>query len=89
MHRCSNADFEKFNSIENIAAAKVKKFKEGDHWFCYDDSALDFEIKGTWRTDEVYNALDIRLLPCASQYTAFDGNIHGGDESCEWDLTEV
>ena len=89
MHRCSNADFEKFNSIENIAAAKVKKFKEGDHWFCYDDSALDFEIKGTWRTDEVYNALDIRLLPCASQYTAFDGSIHGGDESCEWDLAEV
>ena len=49
----------------------------------------DFEMNGTWRTDDEYKSLDFRMIPCASQYTAFDGTIHGGDESCVWDKEEV
>ena len=46
-------------------------------------------MKGTWRTDDDYRILDFRMIPCASQYTAFDGTVYGGDDSCVWDREEV
>ena len=62
---------------------------EGHHWFCFDWKTTDFDIYGTWRTDEYFSALEIRMLPCATQVTAFDGSLLGGDQSCIYDKEEV
>ena len=64
-------------------------FKEGGHWFCFDWRTTEFDIIGTWRTDLVYSALEMRMLPCATQFIAFDGSIHGGDDTCIYNKEKV
>lgn len=66
MHRCTNEDFEHFYPYEESSVKKVELFKEGGHWFCFDWRTTDFDLYGTWRTDDIYSSLEARLLPCAS-----------------------
>ena len=90
MHRCTDDDFENFFPTEKASKLIIEKYKEENNLFCYDREALaEFEMNGTWRTDAEYRSLDFRMIPCAVQYTAFDGTVHGGDESCVWDKEEV
>ena len=74
MHRCTDEDFENFFPIVEESEARVNQYKEAGNFFCFDRKLLaDFEMNGTWRTDDSYNSLDFRMIPCAVQYTAYDG----------------
>ena len=89
MHRCTDADFDNFYPIAPETFEKVTKFKDDGRWFCFDIKAFeDITMHGRWVDDDDYQSFDFRMIPCASQYTAFDGTVHGGSESCIWDKNQ-
>ena len=36
-----------------------------------------------------FAAVDVMLIPCASQVTLFDGSVIGGDDNCIWDKRKM
>ena len=89
MHQCTDDDFEKFYTIDEGSVESVNNARKANEMWCLDWTALQFDIYGTWRTDDRYATLDVRMIPCAQRYTAFDGSKRGGDDSCEWDKQKV
>ena len=49
----------------------------------------DFKLFGDWQVPGDYNAANIRLIPCATQFESYDGSILGGEDDCVWDEEEV
>ena len=49
----------------------------------------DIDLYGSYNTGKAYSAIDVKLVPCASRITLFDGSELGADQSCEWDQTKV
>ena len=45
---------------------------------------MEFDIYGTWVVGK-YTAIDVMLVPCASNVTAYDGSMIGDAEDCVWD----
>ena len=62
--------------------------EDGD-LFCLDWKALNFNLYGDWQEAGDYNAVNIRLIPCATQFESYDGTILGGNDECVWDEKEV
>ena len=67
----------------------MKRLQDGGHFYCIDFKALGFDIYGSEMSGVDFAALDVMLIPCASQVTLFDGSVIGGDENCIWDKRKM
>ena len=83
-HKCTDEEFERFFPIEDISVNKVQRLQAEGQFKCFDMHKIH-DFKGSWRSHDNYNAIDIGLFPCASSIQMHDGTMYGGHDGCEWD----
>ena len=66
----------------------MEKLKTSKLLYCYDWGEEGYDLYGAWSAGSTYQALELGIFPCASQYTAIDGTVHGGGDNCAWDFAE-
>ena len=67
LHPCTKEEFGRFFAPESSATAeKTKRLQEDGDLFCLDWKKLDFSLYGSWRETGDYNAINVRLIPCAT-----------------------
>ena len=77
MHKCTDEEFQKFYAFEGGAASKAEKFHADGHLWCMETAQL-IDLKGSWKTDEYFGAVEAVVFTCASEITLYDGSIQGG-----------
>ena len=50
---------------------------------------MDFSLTGSASTGTDFNAIDVQLVSCGSQYTIYNGTVIGADDSCILDKKKV
>ena len=86
MYRCTDDDFARFNLPENeLVAAKMEKFFDQGHFFCFDYKKFELLIYGAENSGVDFAAFDPMLVPCGSQITLYDGSIIGGGDECVYE----
>ena len=84
MHKCTDEDFAKFYVFEGGAASLAKSFQADGQLWCMDKAHL-IQLKGSWKTDTFFGAIEAAVFTCTSQFTLYDGSVQGGSDDCEWD----
>ena len=74
MHRCSDDEFAKFYPFEAASANKAKGFQEKKLLWCMDPAHL-ISLKGSWRTDDNFGAIEPSVFACASEVQLYDGSV--------------
>ena len=67
----------------------AKEILEDGNLFCLDWENIEFSLHGDRWSGQSYSSIDIMLVPCATQFRAYDGSTFGGGDECEWDKEKV
>ena len=88
LHTCTDEEFKNFSPPETHFKKRILELQEGRHWFCLDWRAYSYKLYGSWLVGGAYQALSVRLIPCAASLVTIDGTKLGGaseNDDCVWD----
>ena len=67
LHPCSSEEFHRFHPPINQATGdKMQRLQQNGQIFCLDWKALDYNLYGAWLENGDYQAVNVRLVPCAT-----------------------
>ena len=69
LHPCTNEELSRFHEPDSQTTAdKTKMIHEKNGLYCLDWKQINFDLFGSWRETGDYNAINVRLIPCVSQF---------------------
>ena len=57
--------------------------------FCLDWKHAGVKLRGSWKTDSIYTAIDVSVGPCLFSYTDYSGKEHGYRDDCFEDKQDI